>query len=233
MAENKTKTKAAMLVELESIKGLLKEEDDIPILQEVIEQSRPVSTPKKRSEQQDFFNASNLVPTLDSASQLLDTLSDLERVTVEVATGKNYDVKSYDSKNADNKSSDNKTVDNKHDSNKSQSQQRPPLAKADGENPFLPQHIRSRLHGNNPPPLFEIEAARKIANISQPATQLGNTQGNQLPSKTSIFSSPKSSAPQQALIDEIMDNLLPEIERELRERLEGMTKEMLETLLKN
>jgi hypothetical protein len=130
--------------------------------------------------------------------------------------------------------SSNKNYDNKYESLKSQSQQRPQLAKANGENPFLPQHIRSRLHGNNPPPLFEIEAARKIANVSQPATQLGNTQGNQLPpGRNPIFYSPKNSAPQQALIDEIMDNLLPEIERELRERLEVMTKEMLETLLKN
>ena len=51
--------------------------------------------------------------------------------------------------------------------------------------------------------------------------------------KNPIFSSPKTSAPQQALIDEIMDNLLPEIERELRERLEVMSKEMLENLLAN
>ena len=212
MADNKTKTKAAMLIELESIKGLLKEEDDIPILQEVIEPAEPTTATKKNSEQQDFFNSdSSLIPTLDSASQLLDTLSDLEKVTADVATSKTYDPF------------------------KTQNQQRPTLAKATGENPFLPEHIRSRLHGNNPPPLFEIEAARKIANVSQPKTQLGNTQGNQNLSsgRSSIFSSPKTSAPQQALIDEIMDNLLPEIERELRDRLEVMTKDMLEQLLAN
>ena len=87
MADNKTKTKAAMLIELESIKGLLKEEDDIPILQEVIEQTPASEAQKKYSEQQDFFNSSP-VPTLDSASQLLDTLSDLEKVTNDVATNK-------------------------------------------------------------------------------------------------------------------------------------------------
>ncbi|RZA01563.1 MAG: hypothetical protein EOO68_10300, partial [Moraxellaceae bacterium] len=44
MVDTKIKTKAAMLNELESIKGLLLEEDDIPILQEVIEQQTQSST---------------------------------------------------------------------------------------------------------------------------------------------------------------------------------------------
>src|SRR5690606_25095963 len=34
--------------------------------------------------------------------------------------------------------------------------QRPALVRAAGENPFLPEHIRARLHGNNPPPLFDF-----------------------------------------------------------------------------
>jgi hypothetical protein len=42
---NPTKTKAAMLNELESIKGLLLEQDDIPILQEEVLEQRP--TPRR------------------------------------------------------------------------------------------------------------------------------------------------------------------------------------------
>src|SRR5690554_2905198 len=39
MADNKVKTKTAILQELESIKGLLFEQDDIPILQEIIDEN--------------------------------------------------------------------------------------------------------------------------------------------------------------------------------------------------
>ena len=44
MADNKGKTKAAILHELESIKGLLLEDDEIPILQETIADSEPGSS---------------------------------------------------------------------------------------------------------------------------------------------------------------------------------------------
>lgn len=207
---DKIKTKSEMLLELESIKGLLHEEDEIPILQEVIDQPRAANTqnnvPESVSsitetaaqtarriyiEQQDFFNAPK-----DSAKQLLDTIADLEDITT----------------------SNTKTINN------TSQQTRPNLIKTTGENLFLPEHIRSRLHGNNPPPLFEMQTARKIARTSRPTTQLGNTQHPQLTSKQSFSS-------QQELIDDLMDSLLPEIEKELRNRLEKMSKESLAKLL--
>lgn len=48
MAERKGDTKSSLLDELESIKDLLVDEDDIPILQEVIESFEPVSSNSPR-----------------------------------------------------------------------------------------------------------------------------------------------------------------------------------------
>jgi hypothetical protein len=100
------------------------------------------------------------------------------------------------------------------------------LAKATGENPFLPEHIRARLHGNNPPPLFEAETARKIATTNTPTRQLGN-----------VFSVSGANAGidqpsghRRDIIDSIIEKMMPEIEKELRNRLEIMTKNLLDEL---
>ena len=205
---DKSKRKAAMLLELESIKGLLRDEDDIPILQEVPdhyvpepEQNQNPGAAKARGEQRDFFNSASMQ---DSAAKLLDSLSDFEKTTSNLTANKTFSPA-----------------------------KQPPLAKANGENPFLPEHIRSRLHGNNPPPLFEIETARKIATTSKPKTFLGSTEVGDsssypIPTPTAT---PKLNMSQHAMIEDIVDNLLPVLEKELRERLEFMTKEMLEDLL--
>jgi len=219
MVDTKIKTKAAMLNELESIKGLLLEEDDIPILQEVIEQqTQPaIETPDPTKaeanktaariiveEQQDFFDSHQAVTKHDihsktSDSELLDTIDELEKHTAEVTANKFA-----------------------NDSHKPVA--RPSLAKATGENPFLPAHIRSRLHGNNPPPLFAQETARKIASTSVPSRLLGNT---------SLFTSPvKTNPSQQDIIDSVIEKLMPEIEKELRARLETMSKSLLDELNK-
>lgn len=240
MGENKAKTKSAMLSELESIKGLLLEDDDIPILQEVIDhQTDNVSTGLDSQQSADFDNESSadfdedlhfdepladeLTPAkvatdpmtkpatrviveqqrdffssihdADTAEELLDSLDDLEEKTSRITAQKSL---------ADNLKSN-----------------RPQLAKPLGENPFLPQHIRERLHGNNPPPLFASETARKIATTSRPVTQLGSTQ--------SRFAN-RPTNPQQELIDNILAKVMPEIEKELRQRLESMSRSMLDEL---
>lgn len=228
-----TKTKAAMLNELESIKGLLLEEDDIPILQEEVseqetaplvsvasQQEPDTSSPSQNKaarrtifeEQQDFFHSpidhkidhSDHQATTAAAmelveTELLETLNVLEKHTAEVTAGKPL-----------------------KDTHK-HAIVRPNIVKATGENPFLPEHIRSRLHGNNPPPLFANEAARKIAHSSIPTRQLGNTFG---------VSNPAKSNHQQDLIDSIIDKMMPEIEQELRSRLELMSKTLLDELNK-
>lgn len=221
MVDTTTKTKAAMLLELESIKGLLLEEDDIPILQEVeliepndlsTRDSEPLtfstaaSEPLKPSprviveEQQDFFSSSASHPALNEdehTTDLLDTIEELEQHTAEVTAHKLP-----------------------HELHKTTP--RPSLAKATGENPFLPAHIRSRLHGNNPPPLFAQETARKIASASVPTRLLGNTFGANQGSKGTRL--------RNAIIDDIVEKFMPDIERELREKLEMLTKEQLDEL---
>lgn len=203
----KTKTKAAMLLELESIKGLLLDEDDIPILQEIMPVVTATHVPKESavqpnpialltSDQQDFFSTPAIS---DIAPQLQNTLDDLDAAI---------------ENNISNRPS--------HEKNKNLIN-RPTLAKASGENPFLPEHIRSRLHGNNPPPLFAFETAQKIARSNRPTQLLGNTQNNALLTKPVTH--------QQELINELIESILPELERELRERLEMMSKEMLEILI--
>jgi len=250
---NPTKTKAAMLNELESIKGLLLEQDDIPILQEEVLEQRAESAPVISiqqepeittttqtktttriifEEQQDFFhspsqkeshlgtstndnnpthsafgdadhNAATVAAMESVKSELLDTLSELEKHTAEVTAGKLA-----------------------RDSHKNNSV-RPNLAKATGENPFLPEHIRARLHGNNPPPLFATETAKKIATSSIPSRQLGNT--------FTVASSARSHQQQDTIediIESIVEKIMPEIEQELRSRLELMSKSLLEELNK-
>ncbi|HOY23293.1 MAG TPA: hypothetical protein PK002_09060 [Cellvibrio sp.] len=236
---NTTKTKAAMLNELESIKGLLLEEDDIPILQEEVleQQTEPTSAaagpqaPETKmaaqakaatrtifEEQQDFFQSHSISETNHNHSdheaataaamdlvdrELLDTLNELEKHTAEVTAGKPI-----------------------KDSHK-HTFERPNLAKATGENPFLPEHIRARLHGNNPPPLFANVTARKIANSSVPSRQLGNT--------LTVGSSAKSNHQQDIIgnvIESIIEKMMPEIELELRSRLELMSKNLLDELNK-
>jgi hypothetical protein len=224
MVDTKIKTKAAMLHELESIKGLLLEADDIPILQEVIEAQAPPTAETVNSasetelaartaaqiiieEQQDFFDShrnalANKTHHADSDSELLNTIDELEKHTHEVTANKFA-----------------------NDLNKGAA--RHSLAKATGENPFLPAHIRSRLHGNNPPPLFAQETARKIAGTSVPSRLLGNT---------SIFTATVKTTTQQdildGIIDSIIEKIMPDIEQELRERLALMSKHLLDELNK-
>ena len=117
-----------MLRELESIKGLLQEDDEIPILQESVNHKMP----QIDHEEIDF----DAIPTLE------------QQDFFEAGYSSSFAARSMSSHEI--------------------------LGKAAGENPFLPEHIRSRLHGNNPPPSFEFATAKKIAASSQPKTLLGN-----------------------------------------------------------
>jgi hypothetical protein len=68
------------------------------------------------------------------------------------------------------------------------------------------------LHGNNPPPLFEYETAKKILSATK---NIAN----------------KINKPRQALVEEVISGLMPTIEAELRHRLYAMSVEDLEKLL--
>ena len=278
MADNKGKTKAAILHELESIKGLLLEDDEIPILQETIADRAPGSDrplPKRDlDELHDVFqalshnirNAAGKIGAPTSPEQpsgLLDALvhpQNKTSLTKPEATGKQAslfgdtrpgDSQLNDKKFSDKKFSDKKFSDSKPDKTTIDADQdyldqttvdpteepnekwkeaafdqplnyavnksitpppRPALAKASGENPFLPQHIRARLHGNNPPPLFDPATAEKpmAVKASKPAEEPFN---------------------RQQLIREVTAAVMPQIEQELRQRLHALTDEQLQDLL--
>lgn len=145
MAERKGDTKDTLLNELESIKGLLQDEDDIPILSEVIESIEPLSDDSPRQ------------PSLFQSSP----------------------------------------------SRSGEPKRRPAsITRASGENPFLPEHIRARLHGNRPPPLVE--------DLLDSGTDASTTRA--------------------ALIDEVIQASLPDIEARLRARLYALSDEQLQDL---
>jgi hypothetical protein len=205
MIENKTKTKTEMLLELESIKGLLAEDDDIPILQETLAQQ--TSVPDSIF-QQTLFHESIVEKSFVE-----------ERFAQEHLARNTAFQSEPTKKNSSPKPAKNTLKNDKHTSSTKQKKTYPTQA----ENPFLPAHIRSRLHGNNPPPLFEVETANKIASAHRPTTLLGNTRHKITPKKA-------AQPYQEVLINEIMDILLPEVEKVLREKLAIMSTEMLENL---
>lgn len=265
MADNKGKTKAAILHELESIKGLLVENDEIPILQEAVvdgtaETERPL--PKRDlDELHDVFQALSRnirsasgkigLPPAASATPRSPSLFD----TLVSPTGKNDNTKpeharqqgslfgDEKARNADRDYLDEETVnpldedteelaDRPLDSadeqkssgrpeqplnyavSKSITPPRPALAKASGENPFLPQHIRARLHGNNPPPLFEPGVAEKPTAMVQ----------------TKPVPEPLN---RHQLIRDVIASVMPQLEQELRQRLLPLTEEQLLEMLQD
>ena len=188
---NTNKTKAEILQELESIKGLLLEEDDIPILQdtEVIANEPAYKDPTHKPVSP--YTAHESV--LPGQGSLFGEPGHIVRAT-----------------DTENKPHGSASHLNNQDS---QQQQTPrPLAKATGENPFLPQHIRERLHGNNPPPLFEYETAKKIISATKNVAQ-------------------KLNRPRQHLVDEVIKSMMAQIESELRHQLFAMSVDDLEKLL--
>lgn len=218
---NTNKTKAEILQELESIKGLLLEEDNIPILQDM------------ESRIDDLLNGSHGHSLIEE--DLEPPLLSTRHESVLPGQGSLFEesksplAKMVDQRNTSTPAPQNahqpaiqqsiapeqhKTGFAAHTSNTHQSAhpEHRPLAKASGENPFLPQHIRERLHGNNPPPLFEYEAAKKIINSTK------NIEN-------------KTNKPRQYLVEEVMLSIMPQLERELRQRLFAMSAEDLEKLL--
>ena len=214
---NTNKTKAEILHELESIKGLLLEVDDIPILSDMDESSDETITFDEPAHA--LQHSSSALPGQvslfdESAAAINKIAHPLANHEVEVATnGTEQHLAEHHL--AEQQSAENEPrqhgfaahIQSPHPHNPAR-----PLAKASGENPFLPQHIRERLHGNNPPPLFEYETAKKIIS----ATKNINHKINQ---------------PRQHLVDEVVHSMMPQIEAEMRHRLFAMSIEDLEKLL--
>lgn len=230
---NTNKTKAEILQELESIKGLLLEEDDIPILQDM-EDEDEILDEEFHSEPPILFSRHESV--LPGQGFLFDELNPLkipssseDHITLDghtpavtsIAQQLQQNISAAHEYAAASAAQDTKkpgfashlTNDLLHPTQQTSTHQsQRPLAKASGENPFLPQHIRERLHGNNPPPLFEYETAKKIISSTKNIAH-------------------KTNKPRQYLVEEVMLSMMPQIERELRHRLFAMSVEDLEKLL--
>ena len=263
MADNKVKTKTAILQELESIKGLLFEQDDIPILQEVIDENGELSLPQEALDQEDLdalheafqtlkhtiVRATENSPPTDDAlpqdeplnnetqsqspnqiseahqaplfedelnevSASLDTEDELPESSLNYSTDKSPDhlveepIPFYGNSQPDDDAA------TKVASKSQPGRSNTPTPKASGENPFLPQHIRARLHGNNPPPLFDTT----------------NTSLRRSPTTRLFGPEAGHSSSRQDLIRDLVDKVMPQIEQELRQRLQLMTDDELQKL---
>jgi hypothetical protein len=208
---NTNKTKAEILQELESIKGLLLEEDDIPILQDMEGEDEILD--------EEFHPEPPMLVTrhesvLPGQTSLFD--EPIPAVTKTVYQPNKTTPTHHENtmhppitEHEHKKPGFASHLGNTHPGTPTDHR---PLAKASGENPFLPQHIRERLHGNNPPPLFEYETAKKIISSTKNIAH-------------------KINKPRQYLVEEVMLSMMPQIEIELRHRLFAMSVEDLEKLL--
>ncbi len=204
---NTNKTKAEILQELESIKGLLLEEDDIPILQDaelIIEETAHPATLATIQQTSPYTTHESVLPgqgsLFDEGTPASHSHINHSQTQDPLATADSADPNVKKQGFAS------------HIQTSAHSQTARTPVKATGENPFLPQHIRERLHGNNPPPLFEYEAAKKIISATKTIT-------------------PKTGKPRQQLVDDVLKSLMPQVERELRHRLFAMSVDDLEKLL--
>lgn len=106
------------------------------------------------------------------------------------------------------------------DSSTPAQRRRPPQpTRAEGENPFLPAHIRARLQGNQPPPLLNESEPRSDhahARIAEPQPAYGPQP--QVPTRTE-------------LVEAVIAELRPELEARLRARLEPLSQDVLLELL--
>jgi hypothetical protein len=109
--------------------------------------------------------------------------------------------------------------------------QRKPLVtpKANGENPFLPRHIRERLKGNNIIPSYELEAAQKIISATKSSSYSLNS--DVVVNNFSAIHKNFLTKPREHLVEDVVKSLKPQIEAELRQRLATMPVEALEELL--
>ncbi|WP_341938565.1 hypothetical protein [Marinimicrobium sp. C2-29] len=102
---------------------------------------------------------------------------------------------------------------------------RPAPTKASGENPFLPAHIRARLHGNRPPPGFDSDSSAP-ARDTAPAP-------DRAPAPDTAESLNRSAADinREQLVNELLSELQPLLEAQLRDKLNNLSREQLRQLL--
>lgn len=211
------KTKEEILQELESIKGLLLEEDDIPLLQELEHQlmqelTSHIHKTELEPTSENHFPLSQDPSVLPGQGTLFDEpLGAFDEPSgafdeTQGAFDEPLDASLFQEPTS-------KTATSATPAHINSSAARPQV-KALGENPFLPQHIRARLHGNNPPPLYDFATNAKMTG----------------PNKSKDY---KSNPSRQQLINDVLTTMMPKIEQELKHRLYTMSVKDLEKLLED
>lgn len=236
--QQKGKNRAAILQELESIKGLLVDEEDIPVLQEVIDNA------EAHLEGDETFDDDDLQELQQAYRDLLlaqETVEDGQETATEAPAFESTESAAPDRTEVQTSLFDTDLTQPEDEADapsfetpdkapepepeigpppepesRGSAPRRPGVTKATGENPFLPAHIRARLHGNRPPPLFE-----PLTPSPQPPQSAG---------KASNSSESRDSVKRALLTDELVAEFLPQIETALRERLQAMTEEQIQQL---
>lgn len=243
--QDKRKTKTIILRELESIKGLL-DDDDIPLLQEVIHSAQEVigstgidSTEIDNTEEEtdsyealddddlaelqqayrDLLQARGIDPDWPETDPEPPILDEIEAQPRKASLPENSPAKAPATSPASTekpgtlaKEPREEVQTSLFDTNNEPSESTPAVTrrngvtKASGENPFLPAHIRERLHGNRPPPLFESFAGT------------GKNKAQLTPDR-------------MQLVEEVVNSLLPQVRTRLRDFLLEMDAEQLREFL--
>lgn len=94
---------------------------------------------------------------------------------------------------------------------------------AKGENPFLPAHIRARLQGNRPTQLWPQATEQTETTTAEPTEEPAGANNEQA-------SSSRPATKRLELIEALITEFQPQIEAQLKARLEAMTDEQLEAL---
>ncbi len=220
MNDNKKKTRSELLRELESIKGLLGEEQDIPILQEIFApEPEPAGTTGESRSPADSLKREELA-ALKSAYQSL--LADAEHFAESDDGDIGSETLSAPSRPSTNHAANprpapsqttgsaSKVLPGQQSLFGSDREKQQALLSSYGENPFLPQHIRARLRGNRP----EASDTQNASTASQ---------------QTAPGTTPQS---RDTLINDLVQQVMPQLEQRLRDQLQRMSADEIKALLK-
>lgn len=191
LSNTQTDEKHAMLDELESIKDLLLDSEDlneydIPTLEDAILESIEKEPEQHSNDDIPLLDASSLSPQADTNRDHEELEYNLENQSDE--TDRDISSRQHQQQNLFQESSLVETTGVAR------------AVKARGENPFLPKHIRDRLHGNRPVlPNNEI----------QPLSSSATTETDHI-------------------LDDLISEFLPEIEAKLRSRLKPVIEQQLQ-----
>lgn len=192
MSNDKQKTRAKLLSELESIKDLLQEEElqdfEPPLLTSTVDAIEDAPLLTEVLEEDPTIPDEEAIPILEEAVELPTAEPPPVEAKTEPADKAKSELKPQQPEEPEPAAPDTASAAAKL------------KPSAPGENPFLPKHIRDRLAANRKNQTAMMEA---LAPIAKPA------------------SAAKPAAPSdQQLIDEMVQRFLPAIESALRERLQ-------------